>query len=331
MQIGEQRRLTAFISYAHNDEAARRLLEIHLTPLRLEGLLDEWHDRLIQPGTDWKSVIDKHLDCANLILLLVSPDFLNSEYCLGVETKRAMQLHEMGTARVVPILLRACQWEHTSIGKLQALPTGAVPVSEWSDVNTAYKDIADGLRGSCRDLLGTPGDPRNPYRTSNVGDWIESEATIFVKPQNRMIVINMRQEVVRKSTDAIVVRVRASSSEGNEDKTLSIPLDTPLEDNLSKMIRQVGESVPKNAQIQIDESGAGGEKLFIGDHVYYSTWRSRTVTITLEGERFESTGKAWLCPDIPLDGIVKFESDNPALHQTMLVVDYGRAPPKANG
>jgi hypothetical protein len=325
MEIGQEKRLSAFISYAHKDEAARHLLESHLFPLRLEGLLDEWHDRLIQPGTDWENVIDKNLDRSDLVLLLVSPDFLSSQYCLGVETTRAIQLHQMGTARIVPIILRACQWEHTEFRKFQALPSGAVPVSEWSDVDVAYKDIADGIRRACSDLLGIPGNPRNPYRSASVGDWVESEGTIVIKPQNQTVLVKLRQELVQKTHDKVMVRVRATSSAGNEDKTLSIPLDKPLEDNLSMMVRQVGESLPKNAQIQIDEGGAGCEKLFIGDHVYYSTWRSKAVKVIVGAERFETTGRTWLCPDVPLDGIVKFESDNPAMHQTVVVVDHGRA------
>ena len=329
MQIEEKRRLTAFISYAHEDESARRRLERQLAPLQGEGLLEEWHDRLIQPGVDWEGAIHNNLDSADVILLLVSPDFLSSDYCCGVETTRAMQKHEMTTARVIPIILRASQWQHTPIGKLQALPTGAVPVNEWSDIDAAYNDIANGIRSACIDILDTPGNPGNPYRRSSVGDWSECEGTTLLKPWNRTIVYNSRTEVVSKSSDAIVVRVRTSSPEFNDDRLVTLPLDKPAQDSFPQFLKNVGETfgedMPKNLQFQSKITGAGAEKLFIGEHVYYTTWKSVNSTATAGAEQLEFTGKTWLCPDVPLDGIVKFEVDSPVAYQSVIVVDYGRA------
>src|ERR1700686_211738 len=95
-----------FYSYAHEDEALRAELEKHLSLLRRQGVISDWHDRHIAPGTDWAQAIDEHLERASVILLLVSADFLASDYCYGIEMQRALQRHQAHEAAVIPILLR---------------------------------------------------------------------------------------------------------------------------------------------------------------------------------------------------------------------------------
>src|ERR1700737_2215407 len=97
--------LTIFYSYAHEDERLRKKLETHLSLLRKQGIIAEWHDRKIVPGSDWSQVADTYLDSASVILLLVSPDFLASEYCYGIEMQRALECHRSGEAQVIPIIL----------------------------------------------------------------------------------------------------------------------------------------------------------------------------------------------------------------------------------
>jgi len=98
--------ITVFYSYAHEDESLRDELAKHLRLLEREGFIKEWHDRRITPGDEWKNQIDHYLETAELILLLVSPDFINSDYCYDIEMQRAMERHEEGAARIVPIILR---------------------------------------------------------------------------------------------------------------------------------------------------------------------------------------------------------------------------------
>lgn len=82
-----------FFSYSHKDEALRDRLEVHLTMLKREGIIETWHDRRITAGDEFAGVIDARLESADLILLLVSADFLNSNYCFDVEMKRALERH----------------------------------------------------------------------------------------------------------------------------------------------------------------------------------------------------------------------------------------------
>src|SRR6266446_4956615 len=99
-------KVEVFYSYAHEDEPFRKELETHLGTLRRQGLITQWHDRNIGAGTDWAQEINAHLNTAHIILLLISSDFIASEYCYSIEMTRAIERHKAGTARVIPIILR---------------------------------------------------------------------------------------------------------------------------------------------------------------------------------------------------------------------------------
>jgi len=135
-----------FCSYAHEDETWLRKLETHLSLLQRQNLVSLWHDRLIAPGTDWAKTIDVHLETASVILLLVSADFFASDYCYGIEMKRALERQEAGEARVIPILVRPADWTDAPFAHLQALPTNAKPIMSWRNKDTALTDIAAGIR-----------------------------------------------------------------------------------------------------------------------------------------------------------------------------------------
>ena len=98
--------VSLFYSYSHKDEALRGKLETHLSLLKDQDVIRDWHDRRIAPGTEWDGAISKNLEDAGIILLLISADFLASRYCRDVEVTRAMERHEAGTARVIPVILR---------------------------------------------------------------------------------------------------------------------------------------------------------------------------------------------------------------------------------
>ena len=111
-----------FFCYAHEDEPLLNKLKSHLIPLQRQNLIDVWHDRDISAGTDWEQQIKSHLNEAQIILLLVSPDFMVSDYCYGIEMQRALERHDLGEARVIPVILRYVYWQGV-LGKLQVLPT----------------------------------------------------------------------------------------------------------------------------------------------------------------------------------------------------------------
>jgi internalin A len=137
---------TVFFSYAHKDESLRDELEIHLKLLQREGVIATWHDRKIMPGSEWDREIDHRIERADIILLLVSADFVGSDYCWEKEVRRAIERHKAGEALVVPVVLRPCDWESAPFGKLQGLPTNVKPVTSWADRDAAWTDVVKGIR-----------------------------------------------------------------------------------------------------------------------------------------------------------------------------------------
>jgi TIR domain/Effector-associated domain 9 len=141
-----------FFSYSHKDEALRDELETHLSMMKYEGLIEPWHDRKILPGVDWENAIDDNLEVADIILLLVSVNFVASPYCYGKEMKRAMERHETREARVIPVILKPADWNSAPFGKLQALPKNAKPVTTWQDQDEAFLNVAQGIRSVVEDI-----------------------------------------------------------------------------------------------------------------------------------------------------------------------------------
>ncbi len=147
--------VTIFCCYAHEDEALLKKLKTHLKPMQRQGLIDVWHDRDISAGIEWEREIDTHLNTAQIILLLISPDFINSDYCYCIEMKRALERHTRYEARVIPIILRPIYWQGTSFGKLQALPEDAKPVTDWRNREKALFNGAEGIRKAVEEQLAS--------------------------------------------------------------------------------------------------------------------------------------------------------------------------------
>jgi len=145
-----------FISYSHKDEALREQLGTHLSFLKRQGVIDEWHDRRIGAGQEWAGAIDEHLDSADVILLLISADFLASDYCYDREMTRALERHDAGDACVIPVILRSVDWRGAPFAKLQALPREAKPVTSWPDRDEAVTAVARGIRTVVEGLRNRP-------------------------------------------------------------------------------------------------------------------------------------------------------------------------------
>lgn len=135
-----------FFSYSHKDEKLRNELAKRLALLKRTGLITDWYDRDIDAGAEWAREIDTHLNHADIILLLVSPDFIASDYCYNLEMMRALERHQAWEASVIPIILRPVSWKETPFGKLQALPEGGKAVTTWSNRDEAFLHITEGIR-----------------------------------------------------------------------------------------------------------------------------------------------------------------------------------------
>jgi TIR domain len=117
--------VNVFFSYSHKDEKLRDKLAVHLSALQRQQVITSWHDRKISAGAEWAQAIDDNLNAADIILLLISADFLASDYCYDIEMQRAIDRHEAGEARVIPIILKPTDWSGTPFGKFQVFPRNA--------------------------------------------------------------------------------------------------------------------------------------------------------------------------------------------------------------
>jgi formylglycine-generating enzyme required for sulfatase activity len=199
-----------FCSYSREDEPYRKALEVHLSPLKRQYQnLVTWYDRLLEPGSDWDARIKEELDAADIIVLLVSPDFLHSNYCYETEVARAMQRHKDGTACVIPVLLRPTHIQGEPLFQLNGYPKGLKPITKWDDRDEAYVDVVGGIRQAIDRLSNnrpTPVSPTQPngmqlqgfaFESVTVNDrgkvigWQPGEAQQWVEPLRDGVVLEM--------------------------------------------------------------------------------------------------------------------------------------------
>lgn len=147
--------LKVFVSYSHADEKLKDAVLKHLKPLERMKLITEWHDRKLLAGDEWGEEINQNLESADIILILVSIDFINSKYCYDIELDRALERHAAGQCRVVPVILRGCLWQHAPFSKLQALPRDGMPATTWEDLDLALANVAEGIRLVAEDILAS--------------------------------------------------------------------------------------------------------------------------------------------------------------------------------
>jgi TIR domain len=137
-----------FLSYSHRDEALRAQLETHLAGLQRQGFITIWHDRRITAGEDFANAIDAHLEKADVVLLLVSPDFIASDYCYEKEMTRALARHREGGCAVIPVILRPCDWHDMPFGRLQATPKDGKAITLWPNVHEAFLDVVKAIKAA---------------------------------------------------------------------------------------------------------------------------------------------------------------------------------------
>jgi|GEM_PF-3389057 len=192
--------LRVFYSYAHEDEELRDHLNEHLSILHRTGLIEEWHDRAIGAGDDWRAQIDTHAREAHIVLLLISPSFLASDYCYDTEMKLALSRNGKGEAIVVPIILRPVDWSGAPFAHLQALPRNAKAVTLWQNQDEALADVARGIREVVQRFRPPPSG---------------SEVLVDEKlPRSRVLDAAMPSHIVKGEATEIDVLVRLPESPG---------------------------------------------------------------------------------------------------------------------
>jgi hypothetical protein len=171
---------TLFYSYSHADENLRDQLETHLSTLKRQGIISSWHDRRIAAGAELKQATDSHINTSDVILLLISPDFIASDYCYEREMTRALERHDKGEARVIPVILRPCDWQELPFGKLLATRTDGRPITMWPNVDEAFLDVVKAIKRALAEIVPNTkpisevsarpshSSQQNPVRSSNL-------------------------------------------------------------------------------------------------------------------------------------------------------------------
>jgi hypothetical protein len=152
-----------FISYSHQDIDFCKALSKHIISLERQGIVSSWYDGKINPGDNWQNEIYLNLDNSDLILLLVSSDFIASDFCWHKELKTAIEKHENGSAKVIPIIIRPVQWHNTPFANIQALPEKGKPISTWKNHDQAYANII----GYISKIIANNSSPNNKYAINN--------------------------------------------------------------------------------------------------------------------------------------------------------------------
>ncbi|QLC22864.1 toll/interleukin-1 receptor domain-containing protein [Parasphingopyxis sp. CP4] len=137
---------SVFVSYSHEDEALRDEFEVHLSMLKRDEAISVWHDRRMLPGDAIDDVISSYLSDADIVVLLVSPQFLDSYYCYEKEMLAALDQHEKGISRVIAVILRPCDWQSAPFAGTLVAPTDGKPVTKWPSSDDAFLDVVQSIR-----------------------------------------------------------------------------------------------------------------------------------------------------------------------------------------
>ncbi len=207
-----------FFCYARKDETLLKKLKVHLKPLQREGLIDVlWHDGDISAGTEWEREISKYLNEAQIILLLISPDFIASEYCYSKEMLHAIERHNQGEALVIPILLRPVYWHRTPFSNLQVLPPHAKPVTDpyWVTQDRAFLKVTEAIRIAVQKLT-----------LQHIAEPILTDMIPEGEPEKPFAEIEQsEQSISRNASSSHLPQQLKSIAEGNlrdnEDQTLN--------------------------------------------------------------------------------------------------------------
>ncbi len=277
-----------FYSYSHRDESLRKKLETHLAMLRREHVITEWHDRKLLAGHDWETEIDEQVETADIILLLVSSDFLSSDYCFGKEMRRALERQASGEAIVIPIILRDCDWHTAPFSRLQALPTDAKPVTSWANRDEAFKDVAIGIRRTVAAGHILPAQPRRARRGA-------SQAQVNPAPaKTSSPSIPTQKRLSPKATQQLFTRAEARISPPHGFRTSAAelvvvvapasekPLIRPSQLDSAGLQQWLAKTVKFGRNGVLDSNAE--TRTFIRDEALWLSQQDRSMTVCAEGD-----------------------------------------------
>ena len=164
-------------SYSHKDESLRDELEFHLASLSRQGVITTWHDRRIGAGNEFDHSISEHIESSDIILLLISPYFIASDYCYEIEMKRALERHESKQSIVIPVILHPCDWHDMPFGKILATPKDGRPISKFPNLHDGFLEVTKAVKEAAARIR-----PPAPQKTNEMG--VSPSTTAMTKTHN---------------------------------------------------------------------------------------------------------------------------------------------------
>ncbi|HEY0426312.1 MAG TPA: toll/interleukin-1 receptor domain-containing protein [Pyrinomonadaceae bacterium] len=251
-----------FYSYSHKDAELRDRLGTYLKPLVQQNKISEWHDRKIEPGADWNKEIADGLDTAQMILFLVSADFLASDYCFSVEVDKAMSRLKRGEVKIVPILLKPCLWEESRFSELQIIPRDAKAISSWTSMDDALLDVAREISKLTKESPPEAAEPSSEPSAAHKFDasldlvrrQVRSYARLYERTRQRMRSSHERTsrmedifEKMRELASAsypLLNELAESPSPGDRLAAVAILQVFASEESLPFLVKQIGSEKP---------------------------------------------------------------------------------------
>jgi formylglycine-generating enzyme required for sulfatase activity len=218
--------IKVFLSYSHKDEDLRKELISHLSGLQRRGLIEPWHDRNISAGSEWADQIDQNLEQADIILFLVSSDFIESPYCYGIEMKRALERHHAKTACTIPVIIRDCDWKSTDLHQLNGIPRDNRHVTGWGDKHgrdSAWKQISEEIGEAAKQIWVERNTQITTAQKAKARQEFQTKAENFyadgvMSPTEQRLLNRAQQELGLEESEAKeILRVVAAAYQQHQD------------------------------------------------------------------------------------------------------------------
>ena len=245
--------INIFFAYSREDSILRDRLDKHLSGLKRKNYVNTWYDGKIDAGKEWEKEIDLNLSKADIVLLLISADFIASDYCYDVEMTKAISRHEKGDAVIIPIILNPCDWSDLPFSKIQGLPQNGKPItsSYWENSEIALNEVSKSIKDIVENLLVTKN-----KRLKAISEILNDKDNELKVTLQQLEEYNIEQEIARETIQELKREKKRLDSEIFTLKESSSELDKSLKQNQIKI-----EQIISKEQIEVNKLRVEKEKL----------------------------------------------------------------------
>lgn len=249
----EEVHINIFFAYSREDSTLRDRLDKHLSGLKRKNYVNTWYDGKIDAGKEWEKEIDSNLSKADIVLLLISADFIASDYCYDVEMTKAISRHEKGDAVIIPINLNPCDWSDLPFSKIQGLPQNGKPITStfWENSEIALNEVAKSIKDIVENLLATKN-----KRLKAISEILNEKDYELKITLQQLEECNIEQEIAQELIQDLKKEKKNLDIEILALKESAIELDKSLKQNHIKI-----EKIISKEQVELNKLRAEKDKL----------------------------------------------------------------------